>query len=186
MKRLEERYVHDLANTLGNLVNRSISMSRKYFDGKIPSSLSHEPSYTFADQHGVQTLIKEFESHIQEKRFDLALEVAWNGVNEKYGLIQANKFIEETKPFKLVKTDPDAVGVILYSLLEYCRIIAWIIEPFMPEVSRSILSQLSQDCSEEQKNDFAVRVSWGGLKPGTVLSEPKILFPPLEKLSEAK
>jgi len=177
--RLEEKYVHDLANTLGNLVNRTIGMSRRYFDGKVPSALAHEPRFTFADERGVQALAKAVTDHIGAFRFDLALETIWNGVDGKYGLIHANKFIEDTQPFKLVKTDPDAVAVILYSLLEYCRTVAWLIEPFMPTVSRRIIEQLGQSPDEERKKKIDDLLSWGGLKPGTALPEPQILFPPL-------
>lgn len=177
--RLEERYVHDLANTLGNLLNRAVAMSRKYFDGKIPSALEHDKKFTFADQHGVSTLSSAVDEHIANVRFDLALETIWNGVDGKFGLLQANKFIEETQPFKLVKTDPSAVGVILYSLLEYCRAVAWLVEPIMPEVSKKIITQLGQDFEIEQKQGANKLLEWGGLRPETELPEPKILFPQL-------
>lgn len=176
--RLEERYVHDLANTLGNLVNRAVAMSRKYFDGKIPSALSHDAKYTFADEQGVQALRRAVDGHVADVRLDLALEAIWNGVDRKHGLLQANKFIEETQPFKLVKTDEAAVAVILYSLLEYCRIVAWLIEPVMPDTSRRIVAQLGQSPYEEREQGIDALLSWGGLRPGTILPEPQILFPP--------
>lgn len=177
--RLEERYVHDLANTLGNLLNRSVAMSRKYFENAVPSSFSNEAAFTFADDHGVRELRSRVEQHISHIRFDLALETIWNGVDGKYGLIQANKFIEETQPFKLVKTDALAVGSILYSLLEYCRVVAWMIEPVMPDVAKRIILQLGQNPEVERTRGIDDLLSWGGLKPGTVLPEPTVLFPPL-------
>ncbi|MBU1348954.1 methionine--tRNA ligase, partial [Patescibacteria group bacterium] len=184
-ERLKERYVHDLANTFGNLLNRSVAMSRKYFDGKVPHAISHEPAYTFADERGVEALRKAFDAHADALRFDLALETLWNGIGtgdeRRFGLLQANKFIEDTKPFQLAKTDMDATGVILYSLLEYCRNVAWLIEPVMPTVTRRIVEQLGQSFDEERTKDIDALVSWGGLRPGSALPEPSILFPPLDR-----
>jgi methionyl-tRNA synthetase len=69
---------------------------------------------------------------------------------------------------------------VLYSLLEYCRNIAWLIEPAMPDVSRRIIEQLGQDASAEQKQGIDQLLTWGRLASGTPLPEPKILFPPLQ------
>ncbi|MCR4278407.1 MAG: methionine--tRNA ligase [bacterium] len=183
VRRLKERYAHDLMNTLGNLVHRVISMSRKYFDGKIPSSLSHEKKYTFADQFGIDTLRKEVENHFDTLRFDRALSTIWGGVDEKFGLFQANQFIDETAPFKLIKEDPEAVGVILYSLLEYIRCVSWLLMPIMPNTAKKILHSLNeQEQSAKIGTDlFAMQLEWGGLIPGSDLSEPEILFPRLEE-----
>ncbi|MBU0540431.1 methionine--tRNA ligase [Patescibacteria group bacterium] len=177
--RLRERYVHDLSNTLGNLLNRAIAMSRKYFDEKIPAAISHSANYTFADEQGAKELAKNFDKNISGLSFDSALETIWNGIEGKYGLLQANKFIEDTQPFKLIKTDPDAVAVILYSLLEYCRIVAWLIEPIMPETAKKMITQLGQDFEIEQNRNREDLLSWGGCKPNTDLPQPEVLFPPL-------
>lgn len=177
---LTERYVHDLANTLGNLVNRTVAMSRKYFANAVPPSIAHEPKFTFADERGVNTLVSFVAKHIDASRLDLALEAVWKGIDGAYGLIQANKFIEDTQPFKLVKQDVDATGAVLYSLLEYCRIVAWLIEPMMPDVSKRLITQLGQDPQAERSRGFDALVAWGGLKPGTALLEPSVLFPPLD------
>jgi methionyl-tRNA synthetase len=168
--RLEERYVHDLANTLGNLVNRAVAMSRKYFDGKVPQPASTDGDRVFAGAAGAATLLTAFDRHFAMHRFDQAIETIWNGVDGQYGLIQANKFIEDTQPFKLIKTDPEAVATILYSLLEYCRNIAWFIEPVMPDISKRMIEQLGQDPGTDRQQE---------LQAGSVLPEPKILFPPL-------
>lgn len=176
IERLEERYKHDLANTLGNLLNRAIAMSRKYFNGKVPPSISHEAKYTFSDEKGLETLRKAVEQHVAENRFDLALDTLWNGVDKQFGLIQANKFIEDTQPFRLIKEDPDATGVILYSLLEYCRVFAWLLHPVMPNITLRIVGQLGQDPDTEEAKGVEDLLTWGSLKPGTELPEPEILF----------
>lgn len=87
-------------------------------------------------------------------RFDLALEAIWSGVDGAHGLLHANKFIEDTQPFKLQKTDPTATGAILYSILEYLRIISLLLAPFMPDVSERMLKQLGQNTDSN--------LSWGG------------------------
>jgi methionyl-tRNA synthetase len=176
-ERLTERYVHDLANTLGNLVNRAVAMSRKYSDGRIPGSDTNGPKFVGADKFDLLKIAVA--SHMQRVRFDEALATIWNGVDGVQGLLQANKFIEDTQPFKLVKTDPEAVEAILYSLLEYCRIVAWLIEPVMPDVSRRIVEQLGQDVEAERQKGIDALLAYGGLVSGSALPEPKILFPQL-------
>lgn len=180
-QRLEERYVHDLANTLGNLLNRSVAMSRKYFNNAVPGPRDFQDSgMIFCNEHGIASLRKAFEHACESIRFDEALAIVWNGVDGNYGLLQANKFIEDTKPFKLVKTYPEATAAVLYSMLEYCRLVAWLIEPIMPQVAASMIRQLGQYPDEEKKKGIEALLAWGGLKSGATLPEPKILFPPLE------
>lgn len=177
--RLCERYEHDLMHTLGNLVQRVVSMSRKYFDGCVPNAISHDKKYTFADQYGLDRLRKEVDAQLESFRFDRALAAIWGGVDGKFGLAQANRFIEETEPFKLIKSDPDAVGVILYSLLEYLRGVAWLLYPFMPDSANAILKNLGHASRipatgyQRLNHEF----TWGGLVPGTELPESEILFP---------
>lgn len=170
--RLEERYIHDLSHTLGNLVNRAVAMSRRYFDGRVPESKG-EGKWTFAGQKGVRMLAEEVEKAVHRVRFDLALEAIWNELSK------ANKFIEDTQPFKLVKTDKEAVGEILYSLLEYCRAAAWLIEPVLPTTAEKIIRQLGQHPETESRTGMAQLLIWGGLKSGAELPEPAILFPPI-------
>ena len=152
-------------------------MSRKYSDGRIPGSDTNGPKFVGADKFDL--LKKAVASHMQCVRFDEALATIWNGVDGVQGLLQANKFIEDTQPFKLVKTDPEAVEAILYSLLEYCRIVAWLIEPVMPDVSRRIVEQLGQDVEAERQKGIDALLAYGGLVSGSALPEPKILFPQL-------
>ncbi len=179
IQRLEERYVHDLANTLGNLLNRAVVMSRKYFDGKIPTPSADDDAHVFAGQDGVARLFRAVDDHIRRNRFDFALENLWNGIDGQYGLIQANKFIEDTQPFKLVKTDPQSVATILYSLLEYCRVMAWLIQPVMPDVAQRMILQLGQHPEIESQKSLPELVQWSQLQPGGELPEPRILFPQL-------
>ena len=183
-ERLKERYHADLGNTFGNLVNRAIAMSKKYFDGCVPSVDVHacmdaEGGEGWMGAKGLEMLRTSVERSYGIVRCDTALEAVWNGVGElrRSGLLQANKYIEETQPFKLVKTDPEAVARILYALLEACRWYAWLVYPVMPTISREIFTQLGMKADEELAQGWNEALVWGGLQPGAPLGEPKPLFP---------
>jgi methionyl-tRNA synthetase len=179
-QRLAERYNTDLGNTLGNLVNRAISMTRKYFDGKVPILKPEQteqalPDTSWAGKDGMDTLWQTVDQYFEAIRLDLALESIWSG--EGCSLILANRLVEETKPFKLIKEDLDKCAIVLYVLLEACRNFAWMLEPMMPDIADQIIRQLGQDPKTERKKGIKVLRTWGGLVPGSQLPEPKILFP---------
>lgn len=185
--RLKERYTTDLGNTFGNLVNRAIAMSRKYFDGNMPTvDIATTTSFEAAvwgGEKGLKALKQIVEDRFQLHRYDQALESIWNGSSgvSASGLIQANKFIEETQPFKLVKTDPEAVAKILYTLLEACRWYAWFVNPIMPETSKKIFTQLGLNPEQELAKGWDAALVWGGLTSGAPLGEPTPLFPRMEE-----
>ncbi len=176
VQRLKERYGSDLGNTFGNLVNRAVAMSRKYCDGKVPTVTSGaSPAEKGWDaETSLPVLAGGVTEEYGSNRCDLALESVWTS------LFQANKHIEETQPFKLVKTDPEAVSRILYQLLESCRWYAWLVHPVMPEASKKIFEQLGLSAEEELKKGWEGALTWGQLPSGTGLPEPKPLFPRLE------
>ncbi|MBP9762147.1 methionine--tRNA ligase [Patescibacteria group bacterium] len=185
-ERLRERNNADLGNTFGNLVNRAIAMSRKYFDGNVPpvdvEKAGQLKGSLWMGRDGLQDLKKMIELQYEGHGFDTALNALWNGIESvgpSSGLIQANKFIEETQPFKLVKVDPEAVANILYSLLEACRWYAWFVNPAMPETSKKIFAQLGLDIEKELAKGWDDALVWGGLTPGAALGEPTPLFPRL-------
>lgn len=192
-ERLKERYNTDLGNTFGNLVNRAIAMSRKYFDGKVPIvDIAEAGTLEGPTWQGsrLADLKKSVDSSYELHRYDTALSTIWNGVPTassadvlKSGMIQANKFIEETQPFKLVKTDPEAVAKILYSLLEACRWYAWMVSPVMPEIAKKVFTQLGLNVEQELAKGWDEALVWGGLKPGSTLGEPVPLFPRLEEVA---
>ncbi len=183
LARLDERYTTDLANTLGNLVQRAVSMSRRYFFGKTPEAdlirAGASPNASVWDgAAGLQTIYQLYDRHVEDLRFDLALERVWAaGEVKASGLLQANKFVEETKPFKLVASDAMKVGEILYALLEACRHYAWLLEPVMPDTCRKIIASLGQDYEAERAKGLGKLREWGGLEMGKDLPEPKPLFP---------
>ncbi|MEK7473709.1 MAG: methionine--tRNA ligase [Patescibacteria group bacterium] len=184
-ERLAIRYSTDLGNTFGNLVNRAIAMSKKYFDGNVPPADTDKASMPFGNKSawdgkgGLDAIRHEVESAFVRHRCDEVLAAIWDGVGEekKSGLFQANKLIEETQPFKLVKEDPEAVANILYALLESIRWYAWMLQPIMPKISSHIFEQLGLDAEKELSTGWDQGLKWGGLKPGAALGEPKPLFP---------
>jgi methionyl-tRNA synthetase len=183
--RLRERYISDLSNTLGNLLNRCISMSRKYFDGKIPIVDVSDAGKIgigglWSGAQGLDAVLSKSNEWMESLRVDRSLDVIFNGDEILgSGLSQANKWIEETKPFKLIKENPEETARVLYALLEACRFYAWLLLPVMPFVAQKMIESLGQDFETEQKKGINELQTWGGLIPGADLPEPVILFPQL-------
>ena len=123
---------------------------------------------------GMENLAKQVKACYGTNGCDQALSDVWQV------LLLANKFIEDTQPFKLVKTDEKAVANILYALLESSRLFAWLVQPILPETSAKIFTQLGLRVDEEMKKKWDDALAWGGLKPGAPLGEPTPLFPRLE------
>lgn len=163
--RLHERYTAELGNTLGNLVQRTIAMSRKYCDGGIPAIVEWD------GKEDLEKRRHDVTEALLADRADLALEVIWEG------LMKANKLIEDTQPFKLVKEDPEQVKQIMYWLLESLRWYAVLLYPLLPTTSQKIFHALGLDLSQNMRWDE--ELVWGKLASGP-LPEPTPLFPRIE------
>ncbi|MDD6735229.1 MAG: methionine--tRNA ligase [Clostridiales bacterium] len=160
------RYNSDLANTLGNLVNRTVAMINKYFDGVIgDNSVSGEFDADLKQvcETAVKKVIKKMESwHIAD-----SLDEIWKIVD------RANKYIDETMPWALAKSEENRprLETVLYNLAESIRIIAGLLQSFMPDTATKIAEQIgSEDLSLESVRTF------GQLKPGTKVGEAVPLF----------
>ena len=162
-----ERINSELANTLGNLVNRTISMSNKYFDGVVTNAGAHEP------------VDDELKAVVTDTRLRVnacmdKLRVA-DAITEIFALFKrCNKYIDETMPWALAK-DPenaDRLNTVLYNLVESIVIGASLLEPYMPETSEKILKQLNADKRR------VTELSNFGLYPSgnKVTDQPEILF----------
>ncbi len=146
------RYNSDLANTLGNLVNRTVAMQNKYFDGVIQDN---KISGEFDDDlkkiatEAISKVTKKMETwHIAD-----SLDEIWNVVN------RANKYIDETMPWALAKDESQKqrLGTVLYNLLETIRIIASLLSAFMPATANAIKEQIgADDISYESAHKFGI------------------------------
>ncbi len=166
-----ERFNSDLANILGNLVSRTISMRNKYFGGVVHKTGVEEE--TDAD---LKTTVLEAVKKVDAKMEELRVADA---ITEIFGIFRrSNKYIDETTPWALAKDEAkkDRLSEVLYNLTEAITIGASLLEPFMPETSQKILAQLNTQKRElSQMGEF-------GLYPdgGKVTEKPEILFARLD------
>jgi methionyl-tRNA synthetase len=168
--RIAQRYNADLANSLGNLLNRTLSMAIRYCDGKLRRSL--RPADT------------ELRSQVKAYR-DLADDVAMSGTMDMTIRIAdaANSHIDETSPWKMMKEGRhEEVAGILYDLAERLRIIAILISPVLPTAAHGIFDQLNWKMELQRKEErFSLAdAGWGKLPDGHVVGKPTPLFPRIE------
>ena len=168
---LVERMNSDLANTLGNLVNRTISMSNKYFDGLVCDKGVNEPV-----DDDLKAVVTSTVSRVEAKMEDLRVADA---ITEVFALFKrCNKYIDETMPWALAKdeTKQDRLATVLYNLVESISIGATLLKSFMPETTDRILTQLNaEEVPYEELSTFGHYVS--GTK---VTDAPEILFARLD------
>ncbi len=156
----------DLVNTLGNLVNRTLAMSKKYFN----SVVTNPKVYENIDDN-LTSYIKALPSLVDKKMESLKVNEALEDIFEL--LKRANKYIDETTPWILAKdeTKTDRLKTVIYNLLEVIRISAVLLTPFIPETSEKIFKMLNtKETSFDSINDF------GKLEENITLNESFILF----------
>ena len=163
---LIERYNSDLANTIGNLVNRTIAMQKKYFDGVIQPNDTTEPLDDEVKALAVKTL-SDVDKCFNEYKIADSIECILTLAR------RLNKYIDETMPWALAKDESKKarLGAVLYNLLEGIRYLAILLKPYMPDTSKEILAQLNTDVT-----DYDSLLTFGGLKAGESVGEPKVLF----------
>ena len=172
---LVARYNSELANDLGNLLNRTLTMAEKYFDGKVPTVTGKGSQATGKMKGLAGALGGELEKAVLNFNFIAALEKIWGLVNA------ANKSIEESKPWALAKEgNTEELADVIYSLLESLRIVAISISPFMPETAKNIAEQLGIPRESLDKATLADIKVWGKLKAGQPINKIKPLFPSIE------
>jgi methionyl-tRNA synthetase len=164
----------DLANDLGNLLSRTLSMIVKYFDGLIPT-----PSCLKEVDQGLQEVSEKVFPQLSKQMDDLAFNRALVSIWE---IINAtNKYVDETAPWSLAKEEQDRprLATVLYEALEALRIIAFLLAAFMPSTSEKMWSQLGIEENLWEQN-LKENGKWGGLKPGRRVVKPTPLFPRID------
>ena len=167
-ERLKARYNADLANDLGNLVNRTVSMARRYREGTLAGAPSDQSEDAIALQALAADAAVRFDAAMQNYQVHTALDAVWELI------AAANGFVESSAPWKLAK-DPALSGrldEVLVVLVEAARLAAALVHPVMPRAADELLGQLG----------FAGNLanSWGAVAAGHCVGEAKPVFPRLE------
>ncbi|MDQ6984119.1 MAG: class I tRNA ligase family protein, partial [Ghiorsea sp.] len=171
---LKVRYNSELANDVGNLLNRSLSMLQKYRDGVLPV-VDDEQSQDRALIADVEAMQREVAEHLDKQAFHLALE----RINQV--VRHGNRYVAENEPWTLAKEGHDTrLNTVLYHLIEALRLIAIQLSPFIPLKTQQMLSQImNKDVNVEalRMHDVA---GWGLLKPKHQCQKPSPVFPRMD------
>ena len=162
-----ERINSELANVYGNLVNRTIAMTNKYFNGQ----LTEPDCFEELDQQLIDTC-KQTVTKYYEKMDQLRVADAIDAVFDL--LRRSNKYIDETSPWTLAKQPENKarLNTVLYNLLESIRVASVLLTPFMPETSKEVFRQINTE-----KTDFASIETWGNYeKNNKVVETTNVLF----------
>ncbi len=170
MRRFVDIVNSDLSNTIGNLLNRTITMSKKWFNDKIPvdATLLAESPLKYQSELRINQYMKSFKDSNFKNSANAIIELANS----------ANLYLNDRAPWKLIKdiANKEIVAHDIYCVLESCRIIAILLNPFVPDLSIRILNQLKIDSSTI---NFQQALHWGMLDPDNGLQNPS---PVMEKI----
>ena len=164
----------DLANDLGNLLHRTLSMTLKFQDGVVKAP-SGESDVDRSLKEDARETVAFFEQNMEDMQLSLTIKKVWAFIS------RANKYIDETAPWALAK-DPakkQELANVLYNLTEALRVISVLISPFMPTTAVRIWQQLglTQDFASVRTEDIE---QWGGVPAGLHVGTPEQLFPRIE------
>ncbi|CAM3962747.1 methionine--tRNA ligase [Paenibacillus alkaliterrae] len=174
-----ERLNFDLANDLGNLLNRTVAMIDKYFEGVIPAFKGKVTAYDETLQRLAGETIIQVEAALEKMEFSVALASLWQLIS------RTNKYIDETQPWALAKDESknEELASVMYHLAESLRIVSILLQPFLTYAPSEMWKQLGLEKGELTAWDSTRK--FGTLPGGTKVSKGSPLFPRLDTAEEA-
>jgi methionyl-tRNA synthetase len=176
-----ERINFDLANDLGNLLNRTIAMMNKYFDGVIPTYTGSQNEFEKDLVRMNEESVKKYEEAMEDMQFSVALSTVWQLIS------RTNKFIDETQPWILAKDEAkrEELGRVMVHLAESLRRIAVLLHPFLTETPKKIFQQLN--ITDQELMTWESLQSFGRIPEGTkVVGKGEPIFPRLDLNEEVE